>query len=306
VLNRTTSGTAHGLSKMVYWRDTRRAIGVDGYRLTHPPLRDVIGLTGVHFNDSVAIGDYNDDTHELRMPSCKYPQYMSGQNNAQGAKPYYIPLRALLVGGAGNLLATGKTMSQSFHANSNTRLHPSEWTSGVAAGGTAVLMIRNNWSSTTALQHVGHVQDFLNSSAVGSPRVWTLTGFEPSLPTGRVCMLGRCLSGPGSLAPPARRFNGTTCPASAPDCAPMAKDEWLANVDFWTRNATKIGEVIVATSKTVLKKSTAQSDMLPPSELLRVQVGFPCRLLAPKPWANYWLCKHSGSGSNWTEEAASV
>ena len=52
---------------------------------------------------------------------------MAGQNNAQGGKPYYIPLRALMVGGAPNLLAAGKTMSQSFHANSNTRLHPSEW-----------------------------------------------------------------------------------------------------------------------------------------------------------------------------------
>ena len=115
VLNHTTSGTAHGLSKMVYWRDTRRAIGIDGYRLTHPPLRDVLGVTGEHFNDSVALGDYNDDTHELQTPSCIYPPYMSGQNNAQGGKPYYIPLRALLVGGAPNLLATGKTMSQSFH-----------------------------------------------------------------------------------------------------------------------------------------------------------------------------------------------
>ena len=73
VLNRTTSGTAHGLSKFVYLRDTRRAMGVDGYRLTHPPLRDVPGRTGVHFNDSVAMGDYNDDTHELNIPSCVCP-----------------------------------------------------------------------------------------------------------------------------------------------------------------------------------------------------------------------------------------
>ena len=125
VLNRTTSGTAHGLSKVPYWRDTRRAIGHSHWILTHPPLRDVPGPTGTHFNDSVAMGDYNDDTHELRISSCVYPTYMTGANNAQGAKPFYIPLRALLVEGAPNLLATGKTMSQSFHANSNTRLHPS-------------------------------------------------------------------------------------------------------------------------------------------------------------------------------------
>lgn len=34
-VNRTTSGTVHGLSKMVYWRDTRRAVGVDGFKLLH-------------------------------------------------------------------------------------------------------------------------------------------------------------------------------------------------------------------------------------------------------------------------------
>ena len=32
-------------------------------------------------------------------------------------------------------------MAESFRANANTRLHPSEWTTGVAAGGAAVLMV---------------------------------------------------------------------------------------------------------------------------------------------------------------------
>jgi hypothetical protein len=59
-------------------------------------------------------------------------------------------------------------MSQSFHANSNTRLHPSEWTSGVAAGGTAVLMVRKGWANATngsalALAHYEQVRSFLNS-----------------------------------------------------------------------------------------------------------------------------------------------
>lgn len=37
-LNYTTSGTAHGLSKMPYLRDSRRAIGVDNYRLPYWPM----------------------------------------------------------------------------------------------------------------------------------------------------------------------------------------------------------------------------------------------------------------------------
>ena len=56
--------------------------------------------------------------------------------------------------------------------------------------------------------------------------------------------------------------------------------------------ASKVGELIYATQQTVLKKSTALSGTLPPSELLRVQPGYPCRLLAPRPWANYFLCSH--------------
>ena len=63
------------------------------------------------------------------------------------------------MGGAPNLMAAGKLMSESFHANSNTRLHPSEWTSGVAAGGTAALMLRRQWRDTaTALENVDEVR----------------------------------------------------------------------------------------------------------------------------------------------------
>ena len=289
VMNTTTSGTAHGLSKMVYWRDTRRAIGLDSYRLTHLPLRDVPGATGTHFNDSVALGDYNDDTHELHIPSCIYPPYMSGANNAQGAKPFYIPLRAMLVGGVPNLLVCGKTMSQSFHANSNTRLHPSEWSSGVAVGGTAVLMVRHGWTTEDALSHVVQVQNFLNSTAVGSPRVWTGIGggFVDT-----VCGLGRCFG-----IPPAcnwtscASFNISHCGVSPRrSCTTMGKDEWLANADYWTRNATAVGELIYAVQDTWLKKSTASSGTLPPSEKMHTPPGFPCRLLSPKPWGGYWLC----------------
>ena len=37
-LNYTTSGTAHGLSKMPYLRDSRRALGVDNYRFPYWPM----------------------------------------------------------------------------------------------------------------------------------------------------------------------------------------------------------------------------------------------------------------------------
>ena len=124
-----------------------------GFKLLHTQLRDNNASlpTGTAFPDSVAIGDYNDDTHHLAKTVCTYPpctlrpmepslcfathlyshlvqrlsrgcRYMAGAG--EGGKPYFIPLRALMVASAPNLLAAGKLMSQSFHANSNTRLHP--------------------------------------------------------------------------------------------------------------------------------------------------------------------------------------
>ena len=64
---------------------------------------------------------------------CDYSSVGGALFRGEGSKPFYIPLRALLVGGAPNLLVAGKTMSQSFHASASTRLHPSEWTSGAAS-----------------------------------------------------------------------------------------------------------------------------------------------------------------------------
>jgi hypothetical protein len=83
-------------------------------------------------------------------------------------------MRALMVGGAPNLLVAGKLMAQSFHANSNTRVHPSEWSSGVAAGGTAALMLMRGWHDTSdAYANVAVVRSYLNSSKVGQPLDWT-------------------------------------------------------------------------------------------------------------------------------------
>jgi hypothetical protein len=41
----------------------------------------------------------------------------------EGGKPYFIPLRALMVGGAPNLLAAGKLMVRSASQTHNTAGH---------------------------------------------------------------------------------------------------------------------------------------------------------------------------------------
>jgi hypothetical protein len=65
---------------MVYWRDTRRAVGAGGFKLLHTQLRDNgpygIAAEGTPFADTIALGDYNDDCHHLASSVCKYPAYM--------------------------------------------------------------------------------------------------------------------------------------------------------------------------------------------------------------------------------------
>ena len=49
-------------------RDTRRGIGLDQFRLTYPPLNyfnESNPAVGYRFNDTIALGNYNDDTHEM-------------------------------------------------------------------------------------------------------------------------------------------------------------------------------------------------------------------------------------------------
>ena len=123
------SGTASGLAKLPYVRDTRRSVGLNGFVLRSDDLS-----AATRFADRVGIGDYiYFDVHA--MQGCAPPKFP-----AAPLQPYYLPLRALTTSAANatNLLVAGKTMAQTQAANAATRLHPVEWASGTAAGVLAV------------------------------------------------------------------------------------------------------------------------------------------------------------------------
>ena len=86
----------------------------------------------------ISLARYGHDTHGLAI--CKIPAYVL---NAPSSKPYYIPFRALTSDGAINLLVAGKTMAASFSANSATRLHPEEWSTGPHALSPAIFHTRS-------------------------------------------------------------------------------------------------------------------------------------------------------------------
>jgi hypothetical protein len=217
---------------------------------------------------------YGHDTHGLA--TCKIPAYVL---NAPSSKPYYIPFRALTSGGAKNLLVAGKTMAASFSANSATRLHPEEWStgphtlspavefdviadirhflaSGVAAGAAAALLMTSadlNSTRDVLLRGMNQLIALLKSPDIAQPLEWDLPTPPPSPPLGPLtwkCEMGRCI-GVGNGG-----GNTTTCGGL---CPALGQDEWLANLNFW-RAETTAPELLVAKGSTWLKKSTTQCD----------------------------------------------
>jgi hypothetical protein len=173
-LNESLTLTNHGLSKLPYLRDSRRSpAGIEGFRvfkdnLTTPDVHN--NKTAFKWPDSVAIGQYfYADIHKMTNTSCPYPSYII---SGDPVKPYYIPFRALTVKESPNLLVAGKSLATTFFANAAIRLHPEEWSSGVAAGAAAAVMFEKQFDSTEAYENVDIVQAMVKN--LGSPIDWTL------------------------------------------------------------------------------------------------------------------------------------
>lgn len=160
-------GTGHGLAKLPYIRDTRRAIGLDGFILKFADLTGPAAQrTGTVFPDRIALGAYPADIHPIS--GCTMPAYLT---EAHDTLPFCIPFRALTHGRLDNLLVTGKTMAQSFLANSATRLHPIEWSTGAAAGVAAAHMAKAGKTSRQAYESITEIQALVRKH---TPIDWTL------------------------------------------------------------------------------------------------------------------------------------
>jgi hypothetical protein len=303
------AGAEPPYGRIIDLRETRRAIGMHGYRLEYgtnaAPVFQYFNksnpLAGFRFSDSVAMGDFLDDVH--RLQSCSFPAYLRLPQGKHPMKAFYVPFRALTVDGAPNLLTAGKTMAQTFHANAATRLHPCEWSSGVAAGAAAVLMIRHNVSSTDSL-NVSDLQIFLNSSTIAAPLEFDQSPagghFAPgSGDAGQLCAFGRCVGVDNAtslrLKRPVFEPPGGTCNAT---CPVLGADEWLANCEggsepghgtIWNLDSTRTQ--LVAIVDTTLKKSFADSLDLPAASKHSAMTGTHCTLVSNGTVAGYMLCR---------------
>ncbi|HEY9769657.1 MAG TPA: FAD-dependent oxidoreductase [Coleofasciculaceae cyanobacterium] len=94
------------------------------------------------YPDSVGVGHYAIDFHPCMNES---PPEKAGNTEREGerkgggqAYPFQIPLRAMIPQEIDNLIVTGKSIATSHVAAAAYRVHSFEWSSGAAAGITAV------------------------------------------------------------------------------------------------------------------------------------------------------------------------
>lgn len=171
-LNGDALGTLHGLAKLPYIRDTRRSIGIGGYLLCFSDMEGPAEqVTGTRFADRIALGAYPKDIHPL-VDSETYDYLESA---TEKTLPFYVPYRALTNRRIENLLVAGKTMSQSYLANSATRLHPIEWSTGSAAGAVAAYLHRHDLTTGEGAKNIDAIQNLVRTY---TPIDWSIPKVE--------------------------------------------------------------------------------------------------------------------------------
>ena len=141
-------GTADGLSKHPYIRESRRLRALKTIVEQEVSARHRPGPRAAPFADSVGVGWYPIDIHR------------SGADDIGAScrtKPFQIPLGALLPVRVVNLIAGAKNIGTTHVTNGCYRLHPVEWNVGEAAGALAAFAIENQvapaavWETTDLL-----------------------------------------------------------------------------------------------------------------------------------------------------------
>lgn len=111
-------------------RETRRAVG--DYAVTGDDIK-----RGRKFDDSIARGCYGIDIHGQKDEESRMEHLPEGDY-------YEIPLRALLVKEAVNVLVAGRCISSTREGHSALRIQPTSSATGEACGALAALAARSN------------------------------------------------------------------------------------------------------------------------------------------------------------------
>jgi FAD dependent oxidoreductase len=128
-------GSADGLSKHPYIRESRRIQAVKTIVEQEVSAAWQKGPVAAHFPDSVGVGWYPIDIHR------------SGPDDVGAScrtRPFEIPLGALIPVRVENLLAGAKNIGTTHITNGCYRLHPVEWNIGEVAGALAAYSLQND------------------------------------------------------------------------------------------------------------------------------------------------------------------
>eukprot|EP01043_Picozoa_sp_COSAG02_P023948 COSAG02_NODE_1294_length_13401_cov_32.784393_12_plen_1223_part_01 len=281
ILNRNYSRTGNGLAKFFYVRDTRRSIGLGGFRVVHEMMMagPTHPGTGMIFDDTVGLGSYNFDVKPgdgmgaanggpKRLPGYMW-NFTSNTGLSGHSKPFYFPLRALTVHGSPNVLTAGKTIAMTYAASTAAREHLDEWSCGVGAGAAAAMMVAHNLSSAQLLANVDALQEKLRSPTINQPLSWEKAPSpSPPSPTPHksfVCVSRRCFqsTSPGT-------YSNSSCDGR-PSCAPLEAEDWLLLKAHWNIALNKTQAT--AAVDTRLKKSELPASSLPSEKQQAVTMG---------------------------------
>jgi hypothetical protein len=159
-------GTADGLSKMPYVRESRRILA-----LRRVVAEDILaagraGARAAHFADAVGIGWYYMDLH---------PAVGNMKSTFTPTLPFQIPLGALVPRRITNLLAACKNIGVTHLTNGSYRLHPVEWNVGEAAGALAAQCVAQSLLPADVEAHKPALLGFQRALLQrGVPLAWTI------------------------------------------------------------------------------------------------------------------------------------
>jgi hypothetical protein len=145
-------GTADGLAKYIYIRESRRIVAEFTVLEQHVGLEQRGKLVGAEiFPDSVGVGSYRIDLHV----STGVRNYIDIANY-----PFQIPLGSLLPVRVENLLPACKNLGVTHITNGCYRLHPVEWNIGEAAGALAAYCLARGLAPRQVRADATHLADF--------------------------------------------------------------------------------------------------------------------------------------------------
>jgi hypothetical protein len=156
------SADAPAPTKFPYIRESRRIRARHTIREQEISAAANPGVRAVPFPDSVGVGSYMIDIHpndrEVKIPP-------------QAARPFQIPLGALLPLRLTNLIAAAKNIGTTHITNGSYRLHPVEWNIGESAGLLAAFCLeRGILPGAVAGESLRHLQQQL--VGLGVPLYW--------------------------------------------------------------------------------------------------------------------------------------